>query len=177
MKNYFFKSSRCPIVKSVLIVILLELFFIWLYLQHGLNIPTNDHVIYLLAIIGRIILIIWLVFWILSAFVNAYIISKLDPNAELEINNEEHYILYTNFVNGEKKQAKTNFDDIYLLKYNKTKFINLSFYEIHFTENEFKKRIIVSIGLTDNLEKKIDKTIEFVKNEIEFFDEFPTTTY
>ena len=177
MKNYFFKNSKYPILKSIFVVILLELFFIWLYVQHGTNIPINDHVIYSLLILGRILFVIWLVFWLLSAVLNAYIISRLDPNAELEINNDKHYLLYTNSVVGEKKQAKTNFDDIILLKYNKAKFVNLSFYEIHYTENEINKRIIVSIGLTDNLEKKIDKTIKFVKNEIVFFDEFPETSY
>jgi hypothetical protein len=177
MRNYFFKNSKYTIVKSVFVVILFELFFIWLYIQRGINIPTNDHVIYLFLIIGRIVLVIWFVFWLISAFLNSYIISRLDPKAELEINNDNHYLLYTNFVRGEKKQAKTNFDDIYLLKYNKAKFVNLAFYEINYTEKEIKKKIIVSISLTDNLEKKIDKTIKFVKNEIVFFDKFPETSY
>jgi len=177
MKNYYFKNSKYPIVKSILVVILFELFFIWLYVQCGINIPTNDHVIYLLLILGRILLIIWLVFWLISASLNAFIISELDPKAELEINNDKHYLLYTNFVNGERKQAKTDFDDIYLIKYNKAKFVNLSFYEIHYTEKEIKKRIILSIGLTDDLEKKIDKKIKLIKEEIVFFNEFPETIY
>ena len=177
MKNYFFKNSKYTIVKSVSVVILFELFFIWLYIQRGINIPTKDHVIYLFLIIGRIVLVIWLVFWLISAFLNSYIISRLDPKAELEINNDNHYLLYTNFVRGEKKQAKTNFDDIYFLKYNKAKFVNLSYYEVFYKENDVKKKIVISFALTNNIEKKIDKKIKFIKEEIVFFNEFPETTY
>ncbi|MDP4240816.1 MAG: hypothetical protein Q8904_15240 [Bacteroidota bacterium] len=43
---------------------------------------------------------------------------------------------------------------------NKAKFINLFFYAIFHVENDVKKEIEVSIALTTNLEKKIDKTIE-----------------
>jgi len=112
-----------------------------------------------------------------QACINAYDISKLDPKSELELNNEKRYILYKNEIQGEVKQAIANYDDIYLLKYNKAKFVNLSYYEIFYNEDEVKKKIVVSIALTNNLEKKIDKTIELIKEEKVFFDEFPITTY
>ena len=177
MNNYHFSSSKYPIIISVLVLILFELFFIWMYQQYAINYPKVDISTSLTLILGRLLFILFIAFLFAQACVNAYNISKLDPKAELEINNEKRYILYKNEVKGEVKQAIANYDDIYLLKYNKAKFINLSYYEILYNENDVKKKIVVSIALTTNLEKKIDKTIELIKEEKAFFDEFPLTIY
>lgn len=178
MKNYFFTYKKRPLVAAVLVVFIIDVFFVWLYLQRGdLQIPINDITIKNLLLLGKILLGIWLVFGLISALVNAKIISELDPNAKLEINNEKRYLLYTNVIDGETKQAKANFDDIYLLKYNKAKFVNLCFYEILYVENGNNKKVVISIAIVDNLEKKIDKTIKLIKEEVTFFDEFPKTTY
>lgn len=178
MKNFIFIYSKKKLRESILVVFLFDIFFVWLYFQRDdLNTPINDPIIHLLLLLVKILLGLSLSFMLISAILNAYFISKLDPKAQLEINNEKRYLLYSNIVNGEIKYAKANFDDIYLLRYNKTIFSNLCFYEILFKENEENKKIVVSIALTDNIEKKIDKTIKFIKEEVVFFDEFPTTIY
>jgi len=175
--KYQFTSSKKPIIVSLLIFIVLVLFILFIHFNSNITgvdfFKCDTFIMHLtLVLIGLCYL-----FAFFQAFLNAYLISCLDPIAQLEIDNQKQYIVYSNVINGELKKAQANFEDIYLLKYNKAKFINLSYYEVFYKVNDVTKKIIISIALTNNLEKKIDKTIKFVKNEIVFFDEFPKTTY
>ena len=176
-KEYQYTSSKIPIIISVLVIILYTAFILALFFKYVISIHDFFQYQNTLFFLSKLFISISYFWGISQAFINAYNISKLDPNAELEINNGKRYLLYSNIIDGVKKEVKVYFENINLLKYNKAKFINLSFYEIFYVENEVKKEIVVSIALTTNLEKKIDKSIEFIKVEKVFFDEFPKTSY
>ena len=69
-------------------------------------------------------------------------------------------------LNNQIKEVKANYDDIYLIKRYKATFINLYYYEVFYTQNDVIKKIVVSISLAPNLEKKIKKKIKLIKEEL-----------
>lgn len=129
------------------------------------------------VLFAKIVVVLFFIFMFFQAFFNAYYFWKLDPKAELEIDNEKRIIKYSNVVDNEFKQVEVDYENIFMIRYNKAKFINLSFCEIFYKTSNAKKSIVISIALIQNLEKKIDKEIEIVKVEEVFYSDFPKTTW
>lgn len=156
------------IIVIVILVCSLSIFFYGV--SYISDIFSND----VIVIFGQLFYFSILLFLIWQTIFNAKIyIDGFNKEEKLEINNNQNYMLYSVKINEQIQEIKANFDDIYLIKCYKATFINLYYYEVFYTEDDVIKKIIVSISLVPNLEKKIKKKIKLIKEEDTFCPKLP----
>lgn len=170
---YHYSSSKFPIIIGIIVV--------WLFLL-TINILGIDLNKEFLADIFRINIIISIcvlfyicvmLFFLYQTIYNGLIYLKCYKKESLIINNTDQILVYKTIINDETKVINVDFEDIYLIKKYKATYINLYYYEVFYTENDIVKKIVVSISLATNLEKKIKKKIKLIKEENIFCEKLP----
>ena len=169
---YKCSSSKYQISFSAIVVfvILMCSLLIFFYRVSDISeIFSND----IILIFGELFYFSILLLLIIQAIFNTKLYIYGQNEDKLEINNSKDYLLYSVKMNGQIKEVKANYDDIYLIKRYKATFINLYYYEVFYTENGVIKKIVVSISLAPNLDKKIRKKIKLIKEETVFCGTLP----
>jgi len=113
-----------------------------------------------------------------SAIYNGRKFLNYAPFAELEIFNDEGYLIYRNIIEGQTKEIKVQLNDIYFIKRNFCDPVYLYFDEVFYTENKIIKRIVLSIALVNKIEKiiKTSKKVKVTEYHNFYYEKIPLTT-
>lgn len=170
---YKCSSSKRQILLSEIVIIIVTICSLSIFLYWVKDVITYIFSIDIMVTIGVLFYSLIIFFGLIQAGYNGLIYRNSYKEEKLEINNNEGYLIYSVNSNNHIKEVKANYDDIYLIKRYKATFINLYYYEVFYTENNVIKKIVVSISLATNLEKKIKKKIKLIKEENVFCTKLP----
>ena len=175
MRNkYNHSSSKREIIISEIVQVLIQVGATYIFYSRVKSFINEIFSIDIMATVGVLFFLGIMLFFLIQAIYNGIIYWKSYNEEWLEINNEEQYLLYKTNLNGQLKEVRVNYDDIYLIKCYKGTYINLYYYEIFYTESQVIKKIVVPITLESNIEKKIEKKNKVIKEEEEFCSKLPT---
>jgi len=175
MRNkYNLSSSKRKIIISEIVQVLIQVGATYIFYSRVKSFINEIFSIDIMATLGVLFFLGIMLFFLIQAIYNGIIYWKSYNEEWLEINNEEQYLLYKTNLNGQLKEVRVNYDDIYLIKCYKVTYINLYYYEISYNESQVIKKIVVPITLASNIEKKIEKKIKVIKEENVFCSKLPT---
>jgi len=165
-------STKHQILLSVVVVIIIIIFSLSIFFYRVKDV-SDIFSIDIVLTFGVLFYFSIMLLLLIQAAYNTIIYINGYKEEKLEINNNEGYLIYSINLDNYLKEVKANYDDIYLIKRYKATLINLYYYEVFYTENDVIKKIVVSISLATNLEKKIEKKIKLIKEEDIFCAKLP----